>query len=67
LKKYNRKEIREAATLAIHGLFARLDLPIKGKTKQLAKEFSKTLAREISDDYKKHLRKLRKLKRPPEI
>jgi hypothetical protein len=67
LKKYTKKEIRDAATSAIHGLMARLDVPLKGKSKKLAKDVSKVLAREIADEYKKHLKKLRKVRKPPEV
>lgn len=71
VKKYTKKEIRDAAASAIHGLLARLEVPLKGKSKKLAKEVSKMLARDITDEYKKHLKKerkkLAKLKKPPEI
>lgn len=71
MKKYTKKEIRDAAASAIHGLLARLEVPLKGKSKKLAKEVSKLLARDIADEYKKHLKKarkkLQKTKTPPEV
>jgi hypothetical protein len=60
LKKYTKKEIRDAAASAIHGLLARLEVPLKGRTKKLAKELSKILAREVSSEYKKHVKKERR-------
>ncbi|HZY78256.1 MAG TPA: hypothetical protein VFE50_01945 [Cyclobacteriaceae bacterium] len=67
MKKHTKKELRDAASSAIHGLLARLDMPIKGKTKELAKDVSKMLAKEIAEEYKKQQKKLRKLKKPPEL
>lgn len=52
---------------AIHGLMARLDVPLKGKSKDLAKDISKMLAKELADLYKKQLKKLRRIRKPPEI
>lgn len=60
MKKHTKKEIRDAASTAIHGMLARLEVPMNGKVKKLAKEVSKSLARDVSDEYKKYLKRLRK-------
>jgi electron transfer flavoprotein alpha/beta subunit len=60
VKKYSKKEIREAASSAIVGLLTRLNLPISGKAKKIVKDISKELAKQIADELKKTLKKQRK-------
>jgi hypothetical protein len=60
VKKYSKKDIREAASSAIIGLLTRLELPVSGKAKKIVKEVSRELARQIADEHKRHLKKLRK-------
>lgn len=57
VKKHSKKEIREVASTAIHGLVARLELPLSGKLRRVAKEVSKMLAREIVEEQKRQLKK----------
>jgi predicted MarR family transcription regulator len=60
VKKHTKKEVREAASAAIHGLLSRLEITVAGKAKKLVKDISKMLAKEVIEENRKQLKKLRK-------